>query len=258
MNIVVPVKMVPDLVEELEVDATGRALDRSFLKLRVNEFDEHALEEALLLKAKHGGTVTVIALDTEEVDETLFTCLAKGADRAVKITGEFQEGVSSHAAAAVLARLLGSIPFDLVLTGVQAADDRDGQVGILLATALDLPHVSVVSGVEPATGGKAVTVRQEYSGGIMAELEVDLPAVLGIQAAREAPRYAPVSKVRQVMKTHKLEDIPAPAVEASAGSTVSRLAKPETGDRAEILEGSPEEVADRLLAIFAERGFVKP
>lgn len=257
MNIVVPVKMVPDLVEELEVDATGRALDRSFLKLRINEFDEHALEEALLLKAKHGGAVTVIALDTGEVDETLFTCLAKGADRAVKVTGNFQEGVSSHAAAGVLAQVLRSVPYDLVLTGVQAADDRDGQIGILLATALDLPHVSVVSGVELAAGGKAVTIRQEYAGGIMAELEVDLPAVLGIQAAREAPRYAPVSKVRQAMKTQKLEEIPAPAVEAGEGSTVSRLSKPEAGGRAEMLEGSPEEIADRLLALFAERGFLK-
>ena len=90
----------------------------------------------------------------------------------------------------------------------------------------------------------------------MAELEVDLPAVLGIQAAREAPRYAPVSKVRQVMKTQKLEEIPSPAVEASAGSTVRRLARPETAGRAEILGGSPEEVADRLLALLAERGFV--
>ena len=117
--------------------------------------------------------------------------------------------------------------------------------------------MSVVSGVEPAAEGKVVTVRQEYSGGIMAELEVDLPAVLGIQAAREAPRYAPVSKVRQVMKTQKLEVIPAPAVQVLAGSTVRRLAKPEAGGRAEILEGSAEEVADRLLTILAERGFVK-
>lgn len=256
MNIVVPVKMVPDLVEELEVDASGSALDRSFLKLRLNEFDDHALEEALLLKAKHGGTVTVVALDTGEVDEALFTCLAKGADRAIKVTGEFQDGVSSHAAASVLAKVLGAIPHDLVLTGVQAADDRDGQVGILLASALDLPHVSVVSGVELGAGGRTVSVRQEYSGGIMAEFEVDLPAVLGIQAARETPRYAPVSKVRQLMKSQKLEEVPAAAVDATAGSTVRRLAKPESGGHAEILEGSPEEIAARLLAILAERGLV--
>ena len=257
MEIVVPIKMVPDLVEELEIDASGRTLDRQFLKLRMNEFDEHALEEALLVKGQSGGRVTVIALDGPEVDEALFTCLAKGADRAVKITGEFGEEVASHRAAAVLAGVLGGLPCDLVLTGVQAADDRDGQVGVLLAAALDLPHVSVVSAVEPLPGGTSVLARQEYTGGVMAELEVDLPAVLGIQAARETPRYAPVARVRQAMKTAKLEQVAAPAVGVDAGSIVRRLAKPESTGGAEMLEGSPEEITDRLVAILADRGLLK-
>jgi electron transfer flavoprotein beta subunit len=257
MEIIVPVKQVPDLVEELEIDESGRALDRSFLKFKLNEFDEHALEEALLLKDKHGGKVTVVALDTGEVDETLFTCLAKGADRAIKVTGSFEAGVESHQAARILSQVLAAIPHDLILTGVQAADDRDGQVGPLLASALGIPHVSVVSGVEPVQGAKAVTVKQEYSGGVMAEFDVDLPALLGIQAAKEAPRYAPVSKVRQAMKSAKLEEIPAPDVEAGSGSTVRRLSKPEASGRAEILEGSPEEVADKIFELISQKGFVK-
>ncbi|MBI4635576.1 MAG: electron transfer flavoprotein subunit beta/FixA family protein [Candidatus Rokubacteria bacterium] len=256
MEIVVVVKMVPDLVEELEIDADGHDLDRSFLKLRLNEFDEHAVEEALQLKERHGGRVTVIALDAGEVDETLFTCVAKGVDRAVKVRGDFAPSVPSHAAAAVLASVIRSMPHDLILTGVQAADDRDGQVGILLAEALGLPHVSVVSGVEPA-GERTVTARQEYAGGVMAEFEVDLPCVLGIQAAREAPRYAPVSKIRQAMKTAKLEELEAGGERPTAGSTVIRMSKPESGAGAEMLEGSPEEVADRLLRILRDRGFVK-
>lgn len=247
--------MVPDLVEELEIGPDGRDLDRSFLRLRINEFDEHAVEEAIQLKEKHGASVTVIALDTGEVDETLFTCLAKGADRALKIPGDFA-GISSHGAAAVLAGVIRNVPHDLILTGVQAPDDRDGQVGILLAEALRVPHVSVVSGVEPV-GEEAVTVRQEYAGGVMAELEVDLPCVLGIQAARQAPRYAPVSKVRQTMKTAKLDEMPAAGEVPGAGSTVLRLAKPESGGGAERLEGTPEEIADRLLAILRDKGFVK-
>ena len=256
MEIVVPIKMVPDLVEELEVNAEGNDLDRSLLKLRINEFDEHALEEALILKDKHGARVTVLALDTAEVDEALFTCLAKGADRAIKVTGAFPDGLSTRAVAAVLARLLAGLPHDLILAGVQAADDREGQVAVLLGAMLGLPHVSVVTGVEPAGPG-AVVVRQEYAGGLVAELEVDLPAVLGIQAARQSPRYAPVSRVRQIMKTAKLEEMTAPGVEAAAGSTVTRLAKPEISGRAEIFEGSPEEMADRLATLLAERGFVK-
>ena len=256
MDIVVPVKMVPDLVEELEIASDGRDLDRSFLKLRLSEWDEQAVEEALLLKDKHGARVTVIALDTGDPDETLFTCLAKGADRAIKLTGGEAVQGSSRATADVLAKALRSIPHDLVLTGVQAVDDRDGQVAVFLAEALGLPHVSVVSGVEPA-GPKTVVARQEYAGGVIAELEVDLPCVLGIQAARESPRYAPVSRVRQAMKTLKLEEAAAAAPGAGAGSTVRRLAKPEAGGRAEILEGSPEEVAGKLYAILKDKGLVK-
>ena len=257
MEIVVPVKQVPDLVEELEIDESSRTLDQSFLRFKLNEFDEHALEEALLLKEKHGGKVTVVALDTGEVDETLFMCLAKGADRAIKITGGFETAVESHQAARILSKVLASIPHDLILTGVQAADDRDGQLGPLLGSYLGLPHVSVVSGVEPIASGKAVTVIQEYSGGVMAEFEVELPALLGVQAARQTPRYAPVSKVRQMMKTAKIEEVPAPEIEAKSGSTVRRLFKPEAAGRAEILEGDPEEVTDKLITILTQRGFVK-
>lgn len=254
MEIVVVVKMVPDLVEELTVDAAGRDLDRSALKLRLSEWDEQAVEEALLWKDRHGARVTVIGLEAEELDEALFTCLAKGADRAVKITGA-DTGGSSRAAADVLARAIRGMPHDLILTGVQAVDDRDGQVGIFLAEALGVPHVSVVSGVEPA-GERAVLARQEYAGGVMAEFEVDRPCVLGVQAAREAPRYAPVSRVRQAMKTQKLETLTAQPSVARAGSTVRRLAPPQAAGRAEMLEGSPAEVAARLVAILRERGVV--
>lgn len=256
MEILVPVKMIPDLAEELEIDASGKALDRSFLKLRINEFDEHALEEALLLKEKHGGRVTVVALDAPDVDEALFTGLAKGADRIIKITGVSEDGLSSHQMARTLAAVIGAIPYDLILTGVQSAEDRDGQLGPLLASALGLPHVSVVSSVEPAEGGKAVVVRQEYAGGVMAEMEMDLPALVGVQAAQQSPRYASVSKVRQMMKTAKIEEIASPTVEASADSDVLRLFKPEAAGRAEMIEGSPDEIANKLYALFGEKGLV--
>ena len=256
MDILVPVKMVPDLAEELEIDASGKTLDRSMLKLRLNEFDEHALEEALLLKEKHGGKVTVVALDAPEVDEALFTSMAKGADRIVKVTGVPDEGVSSHEMARIIAAVLKSISYDLILTGVQSAEDRDGQLGPLLASALGIQHVSVVSAVELA-GEKTILVKQEYAGGIMAEMEVDLPALLGIQAARQTPRYAPVSKVRQIMKTAKIEEIPLLPVETGSGSEVLRMFKPEAAGRAEMIEGSPEEIADKLFALLSEKGLVK-
>jgi electron transfer flavoprotein beta subunit len=259
MDIVVVVKQVPDLVEELTIAADGARLDPHSLKLKVNEFDEHALEEGLLLKEAQGGKVTVVALESDGLDETLFTALAKGADRAVKVTGDFSGGVSSHAAASMLGEVIKGLPYDVILTGVQSAEDRDGQIGPLLACALGIPHVSVVTGVK--VEGKAATIQQEYAGGIVGEMEVDLPAVFGIQAAQKPPRYVPVSKVRQAMKASRIESLAAPeapmATEAGAGGRVRRMFKPESGSRATMIEGGPEEQVDRLLSLLREKGFLK-
>jgi electron transfer flavoprotein beta subunit len=259
MNIVVAIRQVPDVVEELEIAADGRGLEPDSLKLRMNEFDEHALEEAILLKETVGGKVTVVALEADGVDDSLFTALAKGADRAVKVTGDFAGGVSSHGAAAILAEILRGMPHDVILTGVQSAEDRDGQVGPLLARVLGLPHVSVVTGMK--VDGRVATIHQEYAGGLVGEMEVDLPAVFGIQAAQKPPRYVPVSKVRQAMKTAKIEAIEAPvaplAAGAGTGGGVRRMFKPESGSRATMIEGGPEEQVDQILAILKERGFLK-
>ena len=90
--------------------------------------------------------MTVVALEREETDKVLYTALAKGADRAVKITG-LDEDASSHTAAKAMCKVLGDMEYDVVLTGVQAADDRDGQMGVLIASHLGIPHVSVVSDI---------------------------------------------------------------------------------------------------------------
>ena len=105
MNIVVPIKFVPDLVEELTIDDSGTALDTAWLRMILNEFDDHAIEQAILLKEAGAGSVTVVAPDTEGVDDALFAAAAKGADRLIKLTGNFETGVfSSHALARVFAQ----------------------------------------------------------------------------------------------------------------------------------------------------------
>ena len=255
MHIVVPIKEVPDLVEELEVNAEGSDLDREYLKYKINEWDEQALEEALCLKDEAGATVTAVAVDTGDVDSYLFTALAKGADRAIKVTGSFPKGGDNHTVAAALAGVIGGLGADLVLGGVQAPDDLDGQLPVLLAAQLGLPCVSVVSGVS-VSGGTA-TVRQEYSGGLMAELDVTLPAVIGVQAARQAPRYAAVSKIRQLMKQVTLEEVAATDGGATSGLRIRRLYRPESAGHAEMIEGSAEQQAQRLFEILAERKLVR-
>lgn len=253
MKILVPVKQVPDLVEELEINSDATDLDRDVLKYKMNEWDESALEEALQLKDLHGGTVTVLAVAGGDVEEMLYTCLAKGADQAIKVVGDFEEGLDSHTAARALATVIREQPYDLILTGVQAADDLDGQVGVLLATYLGIPHVSVVSGITVDPTAHTVTVQQEYAGGMMATFEMDMPALLGVQAARAIPRYAPVSRVRQAMKTAKLTEIEA-ATPVGAGISVRRMFKPESSGQAEMIEGDTQEIVNRVIAILRERG----
>jgi electron transfer flavoprotein beta subunit len=249
MNIIVPIKMVPDLVEELSIDPSGAALDTAWMRLILNEFDDHAIEQAILLKERVGGQVTVIAPEAPDVDDALFTAAAKGADRLIKLTGE-TESLNSHAIARAMAAIVkGDIP-DLVLTGVQAHNDLDGQVGPLLAELLSMPYVGYVSGVK--IENKMATVTKEYPGGLLAEFLVELPAVLGIQASDEPPRYVAFSKVRQAMQTAQIEEKDIGDLDVSGGATVSHMFQPETGERAEMLAGDADEVATRLIEIMQE------
>ncbi len=255
MNIVVPMMQTVDLVEELELNDAGTDVEREYLKFVANEWDEQALEEALLIKDASGATVTVVGLDEVDVDGTLYTALARGADKAVKLTGDFSEGVTSHQRSAILAEYLKGTSFDLVLIGVQSAEDLDGQTGVLLAGRLGLPHASVAVTVEPADGG--VKVAQEMGAGIIHELTIQTPAVIGIQAARETPRYAPITRVRQAMQDGGLEQAAAPSVEGDSGVTVRRLFAPESTSHAEMLSGDADAVAGRIFELIRERGLAK-
>ncbi len=256
MRIVVPLKQVPDLVEELELAPDETDVDREFLKFVLNEFDDQALEEALLLKEALGGEVVVVALAEPDIDMALYTAIAKGADRAVKLTGAAEGWIGTHARAAILAEWLRGEEFDLVLTGVQAADDLDGQLAPTLGAKLGWPHVSVVVNVEGKDG--ALRVTQEYGGGRAAELEVSLPAVLGIQAARQAPRYAAIGRIRQAQQAGGIEEVAVtPETASNAGFVVRRMSAPERGGGAEMLSGGAGEVAERIAELLRSRGLVK-
>ncbi len=250
MNIIVPIKQVPDLVEELEINSAGTDLDSEWLKMKLNEFDDHALEEALLMKDDGGANVTAIALDGDDIDKALFAAAAKGADRLIKVTGV--SGGSTHEAAKAMANVIQGMEYDMVMTGVQAVDDRDGQLAVLLAHYLGIAHVSVVTGVQ--TTGGSVTVNKEYGGGMVAEFEASTPIVLGIQAARETPRYVPVAKVRRASKDATIEEVSAGDLSVDAGSTVSKMYKPDTGAGAEMIDGSAEDQANKVVELLTQKG----
>jgi electron transfer flavoprotein beta subunit len=230
MRIVVPMKQVPDLVEELELNSDENDVDREFLKFVLSEWDDQALEEALLVKEATGGEVVVVGLGDGWVD--------------------------SHTRAAVLAEWIGGEQVDLVMAGVQAVDDLDGQVPALLGPKLGWPHVAVVIGVEAKDG--VAHLSQEFGGGRSARLEVRLPAVVGVQAARQPCRYASITRIRQAQQAGGIEEVEVTAPAGTgAGVTVRRLYAPEKSGHAEMLTGSASDVADRILELIRAKGLLK-
>jgi len=253
MNTLVIMKMVPDTVEELEVDDTNKKLDEQFLRLIPAEQDEHALEQSLLIKEKLGGSVTVLTLDLPGCDDVLFSALAKGATKAIKISHSL-ETVDTSKLSKVYSSILPNMQFDIVLTGTQAIDDLDGEVGALLASRLDLPYVGVAINVQPDPSNNIVEIIKELGGGLQASFESPIPLVVGVQSAEKPPRYVPLMKVRKAMKTMKLEAMDAPAVAPEEKLEIVKLYKPEVADKATMLTGSPEELAGQLIKIFKDKG----
>jgi electron transfer flavoprotein beta subunit len=98
--------------------------------------------------------------------------------------------------------------------------------------------------------GDSCVVRKEFPGGLIGEVQVTLPAVLGIQSAESPPRYVAVSKVRQAMKTVTLDEQAGTALDPSGGVAISRMFQPETGERAEMIEGDVDSVAERLVELL--------
>lgn len=259
MHILVLLKMVPDVVEDLQIASDGRTLDLDYLRMILSESDDHALEQALLLKERHRGTLTVLALDAPEVDDALFTAAAKGADRVLKVVG-MDTGLTTREAARVLCQVIldrpGVMPVDLILTGVQAIDDLDGLIAPLVADELHMPYLGIVTRIGLDPSGQTAHAIKEFRAGVRGEFEIKLPAVLGIQAAEKPPRYVPVAKVRAAMKTIKIECAQVPTLADGGWPAVSvlEMKRNEPAGHAEMLEGAPEQVSARLCGILTERG----
>lgn len=250
MNIVVAIKHIPSIADELPVK--GSNLDFDSIDFVLNEFDEQSIEQAVLVKEAVGGTVTVVGVDLiEELDNVLHLALAKGADKAVKITAD-EPGADSHIQARWLADAIKDMSPDIVFTGVQASNDLDGQIGPMLAAYLDMPYIGGVSSVE--VSGDTATVNKEFAGGIGAKYAVNLPMVVGVQAAPKPPRYAPISKVRQIAQTVTIEEISPSSDGVGAGLTMRRMAPPVVVGHAEMLTGSPEEIAAQIVELLKSRG----
>lgn len=259
MRIVVPVKQVASLDDEFEL-ADETHVDPDFIEWELNEWDNFSLEAALQLREAAGdGEVVAVSVGDEDAEEGLRSCLAKGADRAIRIWDEALESADPLAVARVLAAAVERESPELVLCGVQSSDAVHGATGIALAAHLGLPHVAVVTRLDYDGASNTATVERELEGGLIEVLRVRCPALLTIQTGINEPRYATLRAIKQA-KEKPLDEVALDelgldeaAVEAAAGARTLRLAPPEKGEGAEMLSGSPTELAGRIAEIVKER-----
>ena len=262
MNIVVCVKQVPETAEaDLKIAPGGKGIVEEGLALQINESDNYALEEALLITEEHEGDITVLTLGHESSEEVLRMSMAKGAATAVRVADPAFDGGDAVATAKALASALEGIEYDLVLAGCMASDDGATQVGVALAEVLGIPHATYVTEVEVGDG--VVTVGRELEGGLVEKLTITPPCVLGIQTGINEPRYASIMGIAKASK-REIEiksagdmGLDASAVgEAGSGTVLEELTFPPVGEGAEILEGTPPEASGKLADILKEKGFV--
>ena len=260
MKILVAVKQVASLDEDFEIRADGRDVEEDFLLRDLNEWDDFSLEEAVKMKEAGPGEIEIVAvcIGPDSADESLRKCLAKGADRAIRVWDDAIEGSDSIAIARILAAVARKEAPDLLFAGVQASDHAFGSTGIALASCLDWPHAAVVTKLDVAADGKSAVLRRELEGGLLHEVEIQCPAVFTIQLGINTPRYASLRSIKQAaskpIAVVSLADVGLGEAEVGESGSLSRVRRmyvPEKG-RAQMIEGSVAEQAARLAQIIKE------
>jgi electron transfer flavoprotein beta subunit len=252
MKIVVCVKQVLALGDEVEFTDDGRDVDPDFLEPSLNEWDAHATEEALRIRERSAqGEVVIVTAGDEGSEEALRRCLAMGADRAIRV--EIDPGTLPDpiTVARAMADPVRAEQPDLVLTGVQSSDSVQAATGTALAELLGLPRVAVVTKIDYTPGEQAAVVYRELEGGLVDVTEVDVPALLTVQTGINEPRYANLRAIKQA-REKELAVVPAAPAEQPA-YTVRRMYTPPRGEGARMLDGGPAEIAVRIAEIVKER-----
>jgi len=208
MKILVMVKQVPDTATQVKIGSDPRAIDTAGITWIVSPYDEYALEEALRIKEKRGQSeVVAVSLGPDRVKETLRSCLAMGADRAVHLLDPAWEAADSLTTARALAAVIKQEAPALALFGRQAIDDDMGSVGAQVAELLGWPCASWIMEEAVDEAGKTVRVGRQVEGGLEV-FDLPLPAVVSAQKGLNEPRY-PTLKGIMGAKKKEIRDVKA-------------------------------------------------
>ena len=254
MNIIVCLKQVPDTETQIRIGSDKGSIVQDDIKWVMNPYDEFGVEEALKLKEKFGGEVTVVGLGPKRVTESIRTALAMGADKGVLINDPALEGSDSLGTAKALAAVIKDLEYDLIFTGQRGIDEDAGLVGATLAEFLDIPHLSVIVKVDVAEDGKSVQVHRPVEGQTLV-IESSLPALITTQKGLNEPRYASLPGIMKAKKKpleeKTLADLGLDAAEFGEGARklqILELTPPPQREAGKMVEGETSEEKARELA----------
>jgi electron transfer flavoprotein beta subunit len=259
MKIAVCIKQVVTREWQLRVAESGTWIRDSDASFELNEPDAYALEEALRLKEKHSGEVVVCSAGPARAAQVIREALARGADRAIHVESDALATADAFTVATALADAIRDEKFDLVLTGLQSDDQGFGQVGVVLAETLGMPHSTIImevqaspstsSGQAPSTGSgqaSSLRVKRELEGGWFQWVSLPLPALLTIQSGINQLRYATLKGIMGAKKK-EIRKV-APATGQVPLQRILRVHFPEKAKATQMIAGSAAEAAKTLVA----------
>jgi len=259
VNIIVCLKQVPDTESQIKVAPDGKTIVTDDVKWVMNPYDEFGVEEALQIKEKLGGEVTVIGLGPKRVTESIRTALAMGADKGILINDPALENSDALATGRALAAAIKDLDYDLIFTGQRGVDDDMGLVGATLAEFLDIPQLSIIVKAEISEDGKSVKVNRPVEGQTLV-IEASLPAVITTQKGLNEPRYASLPGIMKAKKKpleeKTLADLGLDASQVGEGARklkIMELTPPPQREAGKIIEGeTPEAKAAELVRLLHE------
>jgi electron transfer flavoprotein beta subunit len=245
MKIAVCIKQVVTREWQLRVNDSKTWIRDQDASFELNEPDAYALEEALRLKEKHGGEVVVCSAGPARAAQVIREALARGADRAIHVESDALATADAVTVAGALAAAIRDERVDLILTGLQSDDSGFGQVGVVLAEKLGMPHATIIMEVQ-ITDPSTMRVKRELEGGWFQWLTLPLPALLTIQSGINQLRYATLKGIMAAKKKEIRKVTPDAAAEAV--QKILSVHIPEKDKKTQMMTGSAADAARQLVA----------
>jgi len=262
MKMIVCIKQVPDTTD-VKIDSKTGTLIREGVPSIINPDDKHAIEEALRLKEKFGGDVTVISMGPPQADDALREALAMGVDEAILLSDRAFAGADTLATSYTLATAIKKIgDYDIIICGRQAIDGDTAQIGPQMAEYLGVPQVTYVRNVE--IKGKKLMVERTLEDGYE-KIETSLPALITVIKDLNKPRYPSVGGIVEAYREREVKVWTAKDVDADLSkiglegspTQVKRTFAPEPKGEGEIISGTVEEAAKTLVQKLRDKNVIR-